>query len=89
VFITKHPAAKMPLGAWLTLMKRGRYDTPAALKDDFASASFLGGTCTVFNIGGNSYRLVADVLFRTKRVYIKHVLTHAHYTRLSEAGKLC
>ena len=88
-FIADHPAAEGPLGAWLTLMKRGRYETPAALKADFTSASFLEGTCTVFNIGGNNYRLVADVLFRTKRVYIKRMLAHADYTRLSNAGKLC
>jgi len=88
-FIADHPGADAPLRAWLTLMKRGRYETPGALKDDFTSASFLGGTCTVFNVGGNNYRIVADVLFRTKRVYIKRVLTHADYTRLSNAGKLC
>ncbi|HEY5086130.1 MAG TPA: type II toxin-antitoxin system HigB family toxin [Gemmatimonadaceae bacterium] len=88
-FIQKHPAAELPVTAWFTLMKRGWYETPAALKSDFPSVSFLGGACTVFNIGGNNFRLVADVLFRTKRVYIKHVLTHTNYTRLSNAGKLC
>jgi mRNA-degrading endonuclease HigB of HigAB toxin-antitoxin module len=53
----------------------GRYETPGALRADFASVSLLGNTCAVFNIGGTRYRLVAYVLSRTKRVYIRHVLT--------------
>ena len=89
VFVAKHPDAERPLAAWLTLMKRGRYDGPAALRHDFASASFLSGNCVVFNIAGNSYRLVAYVLFRTKRVYIRHTVTHAAYTRLSGLSRLC
>lgn len=32
---------------------------------------------TVFNIGGNSYRLVAGINYSTGRIFIKHVLTHA------------
>ena len=89
VFARKYPDAERSLAAWLALMKRARYDSPAALKRDFASASFLGGNCVVFNIGGNSYRLVAYVLFRTKRVYIRRILTHAEYTRLSDLDELC
>ena len=28
---------------------------------------------TVFNIGGNNYRLVAGINYRTQRIFIKHV----------------
>jgi len=39
------------------------------------------GRCTVFNIGGNNYRLIAAIHYNTGVVYIRHVLTHAEYDR--------
>jgi mRNA interferase HigB len=36
---------------------------------------------TVFNIGGNRYRLIARVEYEQQRVYIRHVLTHAEYDK--------
>lgn len=39
------------------------------------------GTQTVFDVGGNNYRLIAFVHYRAQIVYIKHVLTHAEYDR--------
>jgi mRNA interferase HigB len=36
---------------------------------------------TVFNIGGNKYRLIAAIHFNRGKVYIRHVLTHAEYER--------
>lgn len=44
---------------------------PGALKADFGSASFVGDL-TVFNVGGNKYRLIAFVHYRPQIVYIKH-----------------
>jgi len=34
---------------------------------------------TVFNISGNSYRLIALIDYQYKEVYIRHVLTHTEY----------
>lgn len=36
---------------------------------------------TVFNIGGNKYRLVARVEYQRHKVYVKQVLTHAEYSK--------
>lgn len=35
----------------------------------------------MFNIKGNSYRLIARVNYRTQRVFILHILTHADYDK--------
>ena len=37
--------------------------------------------CTVFNIGGNKFRLIVVIHFNRDRLYIRHVLTHAEYDR--------
>lgn len=36
---------------------------------------------TVFNIGGNKYRLIAAIHFNRHKVYIRHILTHAEYDK--------
>jgi mRNA interferase HigB len=35
----------------------------------------------VFNIKGNKYRLITEISYRFRRIYIRHVLTHAEYDR--------
>lgn len=39
------------------------------------------GKFTVFDIGGNKYRLIAAIHYNRKKVYIRQVLTHAEYNR--------
>jgi len=50
------------------------------MRSDFAHADPVGRR-TVFNIHGNAYRLIARVNFKTKRVFILHILTHAAYDK--------
>jgi mRNA interferase HigB len=38
------------------------------------------GDCVVFNVG-NSHRLIGRIRYRTQRVYVLRVLTHAEYDR--------
>lgn len=35
----------------------------------------------IFNVGGNKYRVIAAVHYNRRKVYIRHVLTHAEYSR--------
>ena len=37
------------------------------------------GKFTVFNIGGNKYRLIAVIHYNRGKVFVRHVLTHAEY----------
>lgn len=89
-FWKEHPDAEAPLRAWFSIMKSTRFENPHQLRDAFGSVDFLGGHTTVFDIGGNKYRLVVDMRYDlgSGRVYVRHVLTHAEYDRLSRAGGL-
>ena len=42
----------------------------------------------IFNICGNAYRLVVDLRYDLGRVYVRHIVTHAVYTRLMRRGGL-
>ena len=87
-FWRKHPDAESALRAWLTIARAKRYLGPNEVRQDFATASFLGRWRTVFNIAGNKYRLVVDMRYDLGRIYIRHVLTHQAYDQRTQAGRL-
>ena len=82
-FWQKHPNAASPLQAWLKDMQQGRYETPNQLREVYPSVDFVktagGSELTIFNIGGNTYRLVVFVRYRSQTVFIKRVMTHGEY----------
>jgi mRNA interferase HigB len=54
------------------------WPTWADVKMDFGSASLVGN-CVVFNIGGNKYRLVTRILYRSQKVFVLRMMTHTEY----------
>ncbi|HYW11453.1 MAG TPA: type II toxin-antitoxin system HigB family toxin [Longimicrobium sp.] len=87
-FWTKHPPAKSPLKVWREIIRRSTFASPHEAKTQFPTADFLGDGLTVFDIGGNKYRLVVTMRYKYQIVYIGHVLTHAEYDRKSRSGDL-
>jgi len=79
-FWTKHPDAQGPLQTWFRAMEKEVFTDFTSLRMIFASADYVDGL-TVFNIGGNKYRLIADIRYDRHKVYILHMLTHAEYNR--------
>lgn len=55
---------------------------PNDIKLLFRSADIITGKRVVFNIKGNRYRLIADVEFRKKIVFIVWIGTHAEYDKI-------
>lgn len=80
-FARRHPDAQGPLVAWFTIVRKTDYASFAALRMTFPSADQVG-RFTVFNIGGNKFRLIAAIHYNRKKIYIRHVLTHAEYDRI-------
>ena len=52
--------------------------TTVEVKRDFPSADQVQ-RFTVFNIGGNNYRLIVRIEYTPQKVYIRSVRTHAGY----------
>ncbi len=65
---------------WYGVAKRARWQSLVEAREDFPHADVVG-PFTVFNIGGNKYRLVTAIKYRWQVIYIRHVLTHAEYSR--------
>jgi mRNA interferase HigB len=79
-FWTAHPDAGSPLQAWYRTMESENFADFNDLRATFASADYVDGL-TVFNVGGNKYRLIASIHYNRRKVYIRTVLTHAEYDR--------
>lgn len=75
-----HPDAAAPLLAWRRVATRAQWASFAHVRADYNSADQVG-RFTVFNIGGNKYRLVTTIHFNTRRVFIRAILTHKEYDR--------
>jgi mRNA interferase HigB len=73
-------AAAEPLDNWYRRARKARWQNLADVKIDYPHADLVG-TCTVFNIGGNKYRLVVKIVYRAQAIFIKHVLTHKDYDK--------
>lgn len=80
--------AEKPLRSWLKIVRRKRAGSSHEVEEDFGTASFLGSRRTVFNISGNKYRLVVDIRYDLGRIYVRHVVTHEEYDRLTREGEL-
>lgn len=77
-FYEKHPDAKSSLQSWNKVTKLAQWQNFAELRETFSSADRVS-KLTVFNIGGNKYRLITYIDYVTKKVFIRNVLTHAEY----------
>jgi mRNA interferase HigB len=82
LFWEAHPEARTPLETWHSIVSGALWNSPQEIKDRFGSVDFVGGNRAIFNIGGNKFRLVALVAYRSHRVFVKFVGTHAQYDKI-------
>lgn len=75
-----HADAVPSLSNWFLITRKALWRNFTELRGDFGSADQVGRR-TVFNIGGNKYRLIARVNYRTARAFVLHIMTHDEYDR--------
>jgi mRNA interferase HigB len=76
------PALKAALDSWFDEVRKARWKSTADVKRLYATASVVNAERIVFNIKGNSYRLVVSVDFEKSIVWIKWIGTHREYDRI-------
>ena len=82
-----HPEAVTPLDDWYRLMERSRFEQPSEVKEVLGNTDFIEGSLAVFDIGGNKFRIVAEVVFRYQVVLVRDVFTHKEYDAWSKARR--
>jgi len=79
-FKFKHPQSIRPLVAWENTVSQSFYKSFPDLRKTFPSADYVA-PYTVFNIGGNKYRLITEMDYGFQLIDIKVVWTHAEYNQ--------
>jgi mRNA interferase HigB len=75
-------ALESALYAWFAEVRKASWPNMAAVKRHYATASVISADRVVFNIKGNSYRLVVAIDFEKSIVFIKWIGTHADYDKI-------
>ncbi|WGS51433.1 type II toxin-antitoxin system HigB family toxin [Paraburkholderia sp. D15] len=78
-FINKHPGARGALMAWYALAQACLANSYNDLKRTFAGVDYVPPQYTVFDVGGNKFRIVAAIHYNRQSLFVRHVLTHAEY----------
>ena len=75
-----HSELAGPLDAWYRIARRVRWSSLTEVRQVFPSADAVG-KFTVFNIKGNTFRLITEINYHTGKIFLRHVLTHAEYRK--------
>jgi mRNA interferase HigB len=82
-----YPKAAKYLAAWTLTVRAARWRNLAELRRVYPSADLVvmgsGKSAVVFNVCGNTYRLVVALHFDRQIAYTLRFLTHAEYSKES------
>jgi mRNA interferase HigB len=76
--------AKLALDEWYLKVEKSQWNCFSDIKQTFNSVDSIGNKRYVFNVKGNSYRIIALILFVPKIVYIRFIGTHAEYNKIKD-----
>lgn len=82
-FWEKHADAEQSLKSWYKEATDTRWKEPNDIKRLYPSADILPGNRVVFNIKGNTYRVIVEIHYNTGIVYIRFAGTHAEYDKIN------
>jgi mRNA interferase HigB len=83
--LTYRGGAEQPLKAWYKEAEAALWTRPEDVRAMYPTASIVGDERVVFNIKGNTYRLVVAINYPARITYIKFFGTHAQYDNIDIA----
>lgn len=81
-FWERYPDAEQYLKTWFDTAMNSDWKSPSDVKQTYANASILKEGRIVFNIKGNSYRLVVKINFEKQWIFIRFIGSHKEYNRI-------
>jgi mRNA interferase HigB len=78
-----HADSEQYLKTWFNTTMSSNWKGPNDVKQTYASASILKNGRIVFNIKGNSYRLVVRFNYEKQWAFIKFIGTHSEYDKIN------
>ena len=85
-YIDKYPLASNSLKSWYKDLLKSDFENFNELKNVYGNASIIANNRIVFNIKGNSFRLIVSVNFAAQALYVIWFGTHAMYDNIDAAN---
>jgi len=79
--------AEEQLKTWYKEACKAKWSSPADIRAEYPKASILKSGRVVFNICGNRYRLIVQINYFRKWVFIRFIGTHKEYDMI-DADKI-
>lgn len=77
-----NPDSEQQLMVWYREAMKAEWTSPHEIKVQYTSASILKNSRVVFNICGNKYRLIVEINYPRKWVFIRFIGTHEEYDKI-------
>ena len=78
----KHSDSEQYLKTWYDTTMSSDWKTPNDIKQTYANTSILKDGRIIFNIKGNSYRLIVKFNFEKQWAFIRFIGTHTEYNKI-------
>ena len=82
LFAEKHPETTASLNNWYDIVKGADWSKLSEVRSTFNTVDYVGNDRYVFNIKGNSFRIVTMIFFDKRTIYIRFVGTHSEYDKI-------
>lgn len=79
-FWANNPDAENAIEQWIEIVENADWESFADVRNIFAHASIYRHL-TIFNIGGNKYRLITIIEYQKHLVFIRQIMTHNEYDK--------
>lgn len=79
----KHADIKPSLQAWFAEAQNASWKSSDEIVKSYPYADPVGDNRVVFNIKGNSYRLIVKIHYNTGVIFIRFIGTHAEYDKIN------
>jgi mRNA interferase HigB len=80
--LSKYKQAEESVKAWIYEVRFSTWGNANELKLKYSNASIISSKRVVFNIKGNDYRLIVDIEYKLKVVFIVWFGTHTEYDEI-------
>jgi mRNA interferase HigB len=81
-----YPLAANSLNSWYDEILKASFKNFNELKDVYRNASVIANNRVVFNIKGNSFRLLVSFDFKRQALYVIWFGTHSEYDKIDVAN---
>jgi mRNA interferase HigB len=82
-FWERYPDSEQYLKTWYDTAMSSNWRTPNDVQKNYTNVSILKNSRIVFNIKGNSYRLVSKFNFEKQWIFIRFIGTHKEYDKIN------